>query len=165
MANKAQLFYVLDDDSDSDERRDGCLELLANQRIPLWTRVLTLHLFAAMSPPVFAEESLQKAERILETLDWKGLWQILFLKNDNDRMLRAMESWRRKKGLVGQDLDGTDWAGINWIDIDDQQAEDLINERERTCNPGTPSPLVLADGFSMMGLFERPETREFFLGL
>ena len=61
------------------------------------------------------------------------------------RMLQAMESWRRKKGLVGQDLDGMDWAGINWTEIDDQQAEDLIDERDKTGDPGTPSLLVLAD--------------------
>jgi hypothetical protein len=49
--------------------------------------------------------------------------------------------------------------------VDDQQAIDLIDERERTGDPNTPNPLVLADGFEMMELFGRPETREFFLGL
>ena len=49
--------------------------------------------------------------------------------------------------------------------IDDQQATDLIDERERTGDPDTPNRLVLAGGFEMMELFERPETREFFLGL
>lgn len=73
-------------------------------------------------------------------------------------MFSASDTGYCEEDLVGRKLNETNWAGTNWININHEQAIELIDEAERAGVPRTLNHSTLADRYGMMkGLVEMAE--------
>jgi hypothetical protein len=87
-----------------DECRKGCLALLAEPDLTLFTRIQIHQMAASMSHPVLLKAHLDKAASLLEQMD-ADVWQVRLLKKDNDKQLAGFEWWIRANGMVGLPLE------------------------------------------------------------
>lgn len=85
--------------------RDNCLKLLAEPRIPLWTRIQTLQLLSAMLQSAGGEQCLQEADRLIDILDPNQV-QTQLLREDNRKMKADRMDWRSKNEMVDKDIEG-----------------------------------------------------------
>lgn len=51
-----------------------------------------------------AERCLHEAAVVLDQMD-ADKWQVALLKNDNEKMLADLQTWRAQEGLLGADLE------------------------------------------------------------
>jgi hypothetical protein len=98
------------------ECREGCLDMLTEPRLPLWTRIQVLQMLSTLFQPAGAEGCLLEAGKLLDDIEEdteNEAWQTRALRHDNQKMTSDLTVWRQKKGLLGQSLDGKRW------DLDD----------------------------------------------
>jgi hypothetical protein len=94
------------------ECREGCLDILTEPRLPLWTRIQVLQMLSTLFQPAGAEGCLLEAAKILDDIEKdteNEAWQTRVLRGDNDNMVSDLTVWRHRKGLLGQSLDGKRW--------------------------------------------------------
>jgi hypothetical protein len=104
------------DEGRLNECREGCLDMLTEPRLPLWTRIQVLQMLSTLFQPAGAEGCLSEAAELLDDIEEdteNEAWQTRVLRRDNANMVSDLTVWRHKKGLLGQSLDGTRW------DLDD----------------------------------------------
>jgi hypothetical protein len=98
------------------ECREGCLDMLTEPRLPLWTRIQVLQILSTLFQPAGAEDCLLEAAKILDDIEEdteNEAWQTRVLRRDNQDMISDLTVWRHQKGLLGQSLNGKRW------DLDD----------------------------------------------
>jgi len=98
------------------ECREGCLDMLTEPRLPLWTRIQVLQMLSTLFQPAGAEGCLLEAAKLLHDIEEdteNEAWQTRVLRRDNQNMISDLTVWRHRKGLLGQSLDGKRW------DLDD----------------------------------------------
>jgi hypothetical protein len=158
MTDDSLQLSILHDLGRHNECREGCLDLLTEPRIPLWTRIQTLQMVATLLPPAPAEDCLNKAAGVIEMMDpTSSMWQTRLLKGDNNKMLADLNGWRSKKGLIGMDLDGMEYGDIGgqpaaeYFELDRHRDYLAADEDEKaetatataTANAGSSTPLVV----------------------
>ena len=118
-SNEARVYHAryADLDHAHDERRfdacrEGCLELLMEPRLPLFTRIQTLQMLSTLLKPAAAEVCLQQAERALQSMDG-STFQVQLLREDNENMqvsnyilIQSFYLWRCRPGAAPQDSVG-----------------------------------------------------------
>jgi hypothetical protein len=104
LANDTVQLVGLYDAGRLDECRKGCLDLLAEPELALFTRVQTLQLAASVSQPALTYAHLKEAASLLEQPD-ADMWQVILLKSDNDKEFATLESWIGVNGMVGLPLE------------------------------------------------------------
>jgi hypothetical protein len=87
-----------------DECRKACLELLAEPDLSLFTRIQTLQVAATVSQPARTAARLDEAASLLEQMD-ADMWQVRFLKANNDKRLGDLVDWIKANGMVGLPLE------------------------------------------------------------
>jgi hypothetical protein len=156
MTDDSLQLSILHDLGRHNECREGCLDLLTEPRIPLWTRIQTLQMVATLLPPAPAEDCLNKAAGVIEMMDpTSSMWQTRLLKGDNNKMFADLNGWRSKKGLIGKDLDGMEYGDISgqpaaeYFELDRHRDYLAADEDEKaetataTANAGPSTPLVV----------------------
>jgi hypothetical protein len=94
------------------ECREGCLDILTEPRLPLWTRIQVLQMLSTLFQPAGAESCLLEAGKLLDDIQEdteNEAWQTRVLRGDNENMISDLTVWRHRKGLLGQSLDGKRW--------------------------------------------------------
>jgi hypothetical protein len=111
--------------------RDNCLKLLAEPRIPLWTRIQTLQLLSTMLQPAGGEQCLHEADRLIEKLA-PNQFQTKLLREDNRTMKADRMDWRIKNDMVGKDIESVTDEGPSeeQLKLDRELDEKLRQELE-----------------------------------
>lgn len=145
-SNEAKVYHARYADLDQayDERRldacrEGCLELLTEPRLPLFTRIQTLQMLSTLLKPASAEACLEEAESILRGMDG-NTFQVQLLQEDNERMQADLGMWRAKD-LSGKDIEGVgdaeqeDEPSDQWLQHDRDLEEKLDAEVQEELEP------------------------------
>lgn len=126
------------DKGEYDTCKEGCLDLLTEARIPRYTRIQTLQMVSTLFKPALAEDCLHRAAKVLESMD-ASTFQVVVLKEDNEKMLADLMVWRGKRGSIGESIedqdDEDDEPTEAWFKMDRDLEEKLENEVQEELEP------------------------------
>ena len=99
--------------------------------------------------PAGAEGLLEEAQEVLTEMD-QSKYQVLLLKEDNDKMIADLKMWRAKAGVTGEDVPGIesdDEPSAEWVEADRELEGKLrreIQEALESFSEELPEPKKMA---------------------
>ncbi|TKA21641.1 hypothetical protein B0A50_08830 [Salinomyces thailandicus] len=124
--------------------RDGCLDLLTEPRLPLYTRVQTLQMVSTLFHPTSAEAFLDEAQQLLDEEMDPSKFQVILLKEDNGCMKADLKIWRDKRGTTGGEGEQDDAEpSAEWFRFDREMEQKLDEDLQEEMEPfgrRVPSP-------------------------